>query len=58
MVSKQPQPLFFFLKPPIMLLIYTALLAAGKVDDNTEVTIFDCIQWAGVGEQVASVDDV
>jgi hypothetical protein len=41
-----------------MLLIYTALLAAGKVDDNTEVTIFDCIQWAGVGEQVASVDDV
>jgi hypothetical protein len=40
-----------------MLLIYTALLAAGKEAGNSEeeVTIFDRIQWTGVGLQVASV---
>jgi hypothetical protein len=40
-----------------MLFIYTALLAAGKEAGNSEeeVTIFDRIQWTGVGRQVASV---
>jgi hypothetical protein len=43
-----------------MLLIYTALLAAGKEAGNLEevVTIFDRIQWTGVGLQVASVNYV
>jgi hypothetical protein len=43
-----------------MLLIYTALLAAGKEAGNSEevVTIFDRIQWTGVGLQVASVNYV
>jgi hypothetical protein len=41
-----------------MLLIYTALLAAGKQECDSEVTIFDRIQWAGVGQQVAYVSYV
>jgi hypothetical protein len=41
-----------------MLLIYTALLAAGKQECDSEVTIFDRIQWAGVGQQVAYVNYV